>query len=757
MPIVSKKRKHTSKIIKFIKKKSTLKRVKKTCFTNDQVLEMCKTGQFTFSQFSLFTPENLKKIEHISNDPEHYRKILIHRFNKISHGKDKNYSTPLLKRDFYTFINNEWELSITQDKQQKYYVETDNFRVVQEKVYYQLFGYMHEYIKANPREKKAIAIKNVYNSIINDTPLNIRVKNHLETLKIIETYIKNNDMYGLLAHVNSNEVISWGSPIVWTMEPDEKNVKRYISHLGLGQLSISDYTIYIEDDPNDNKEATMYKKLVKKEFLKYVKEVFRASLGNKPDLLKQFNPQDVWDVELELLDAMGCNVLKGVKEDPNYYNLVSCEELVKTYDFDFPQFAKKLGFKTIPKKVVVSSLNGLKCMTALMKKNWNTPKWKTYWIFIYYRQMIRWEPSLRKIHYEFHEKLLQGQPVIMPLDIYPIFVLSMTFNTFLSDQYTEYNENPLYVGYVHKLMNDLKFIFIRKLNNNKWLSPKTKAYAIKKMTKLEIVVGRPDILREDPILDYRSDYDSWRNINLLTSWKHARFLELEGKEMVDIPLIDWNNFKIIGTQNYMVNAYYRPTSNSIYVPAAYLQSPFIDLNERGIEYNLAYIGYTLAHELSHALDDNGSRFDENGNLNNWWSDHDRKIYNGKIKDVINQYETFARRDGITDWDASFSVGEDLADISGMALVEEYLIEFSKINDNITRIKQMKLEKFYTEIAVQGRQKIFKRAIQSQLRINPHPLEKYRANCPLARLELFKAIFNIKKGDGMWWHNNDTIW
>jgi putative endopeptidase len=764
-------KRNTIKIIHLTNKKKTRKKKqpqvktkikknsRKTCLSNEEMIDICKTGQFnTLSASSLFERESLKKNEDITGyknkDSEQYKKHLIRRFNQISHGKDLNYTTPLLKNDFYSFINKEWIDSISNKIQKKYYVQTDNFRVVQEKVYYEVIGYMKEYIKANPTEKKAIGIKNVYNSIINDTPTSIRIKNSLDILSRIDSTIEKGNMYDLLADANSNEVISWGSPIVWTMEPDEKNVKKYISHLGLGQLSISDYMVYIEDEA-DNIEAKKYKKLVKQEYFNYIKAVFKAYLGTKPHLMKDIHPQDIWDVELEMLEAMGCNVMKKA-EDPNYYNLVSKEELERTYDFDFTQFAKKIGFKNTPKKVVVQSLNGLKCMTTLLKEKWNTPKWRTYWLYIYYRQLIRFEPSLRHIHYKFYNKLLEGQPVIMPLDIYPIFVVSLCFNTFLSEQYMEHNQNPLYVGYVNNLLNDLKYIFIRKLKQNTWLSPKTKAYAIEKMEKLEIVVGRPDKLREDPLLNYSANYDSWYNISLLVKWKHERFVELEGQEMVDIPIVDWKNFKIIGTQNYMVNAYYRPTSNSIYVPGAYLQSPFIDLNERGIEYNLAYIGYTLGHELSHALDDNGSRFDKDGNLNNWWTDHDRKIYNGKIKDVIKQYETFAKRDGI-DFDASMSVGEDLADISGLALVEEYLVEFSKSNDNIDRIKKIKLEKFYTEIAIQGRQKVFGRAIKSQLRINPHPLEKYRVNCPLSRLELFRNIFNVKKDDGMYWHNNDTIW
>jgi predicted metalloendopeptidase len=343
----------------------------------------------------------------------------------------------------------------------------------------------------------------------------------------------------------------------------------------------------------------------------------------------------------------------------------------------------------------------------------------------------------------------------MPDEIYPIFALSMCFNTFLTEQYIEHNHNPLYVNYTQHLANDLRILFIYKIHRNTWLSPSTKKAALNKLHKLKVIIGSPGKLRYDPLFNYTND-DSWYNMRLLTKWKHKNYVKLEGKDIIDVPEIDWAEFKLVGTQAYMVNAYYRPTSNSIYVPLAYLQPPFIDLKERGLEYNLAFIGYTIAHELSHCLDDNGSKFDENGNLNNWWTDHDRKIFKGKIKDVVHQYETVAARDKIK-FDAEIGVGEDLADISGMSIVEEYLRDFLVINDDIDIIKHINLEKLYIYLAIQGKQKIFKKAIKSQLKINPHPLEKYRVNCPISRLPLFRAIYDIKKGDGMWWHNTDSIW
>jgi putative endopeptidase len=155
------------------------------------------------------------------------------------------------------------------------------------------------------------------------------------------------------------------------------------------------------------------------------------------------------------------------------------------------------------------------------------------------------------------------------------------------------------------------------------------------------------------------------------------------------------------------------------------------------------------------LDEYGSKFDADGNLNDWWEEADKKVFKKKMDDVIKQYETFAARDGIK-FDASMSIGEDLADISGMALVETYILDNQIVNDEPTKMKKMNLAKLYMNFAIQGRQQIYKKAIKAQLKMNPHPLEKYRVNCALARLELFKTIYGIKKGDGMWW-NNDTIW
>jgi putative endopeptidase len=127
-----------------------------------------------------------------------------------------------------------------------------------------------------------------------------------------------------------------------------------------------------------------------------------------------------------------------------------------------------------------------------------------------------------------------------------------------------------------------------------------------------------------------------------------------------------------------------------------------------------------------------------------------------VKNVIEQYETFAGYDGIK-MDGSLSTGENLADISGLAICEEYLRDFQEKNQDIVPIRSLSFNAFFTYVAVQGRQQIYKQAVESQLKINPHPMNKYRTNCPLSRLELFRSIYNIQKTDKMFWNSTDTIW
>jgi putative endopeptidase len=310
--------------------------------------------------------------------------------------------------------------------------------------------------------------------------------------------------------------------------------------------------------------------------------------------------------------------------------------------------------------------------------------------------------------------------------------------------------------YVETLCQDLRVVFTRRMERNTWMAPSTKKYALQKLKHFKFVYGIPEDLREDPDLNYTSIlYDNMMKIN---DWRHKKFIELEGKKPMDIPVMDWTQYpvKMTGTQAYIVNASYTPTKNSIYINLGYIQKPFVDLDERGIEYNLAHIGFTIGHEMSHGFDDSGSKYGWDGNLYDWWTPEDKRKYKALQQDVIKQYEEFAARDGIK-FDASIGIGEDLADISGMSICDEYLRDFQENNKDLVPIRELSYEAFYVYFAFQQKQKVSKKALTAQLKTNPHPLDKYRCNVPLSRSIIFRSLYNVKKGDGMWWHNTNVIW
>jgi predicted metalloendopeptidase len=656
-------------------------------------------------------------------------------------------------QDYYSYINDRWISSYDLDEAQKYIIQVDDFRIVQDKVYRELIQIIEEYI-TNPvtkDTKKAICIKNAFTSFQgSNTQEQTRCLASAFAEYMDEVVKEPANLWITLGKANRNEMTSSGTPFVWSLNPDEKNPKIYQCYLEPPQVTLIDIDVYF-DDEIDTKEDKKYKNHYRSVYFKYLRALFENCFGENHG----FNVKDVFDTEVELINAMSCEVI--AESDRDGYNLITKSEAMKRFGFNWEEFCKSMGFIDIPNSFVTSNVNYLMCGTKLFVERWNSPQWKTYWIYLYIRQQSRWDDKGKHLFYEFEGNFVRGQEKIVDPSIRPVFGMGFLFNTFLSNEYIRKYKNEEAINYVKTMAEDLKTVFIRIIKRNKWMQPKTKEKALEKLRTLTLTVGSPVLLREDPLLDYKPN-DPWGNLMKITLWRHNRAIKLVGKPIVDIPVMDWTQIppKFVGTQAYVVNAMYTPTENGIYIPLGYVQKPFVDLDERGVEYNLARIGYTIAHEMSHALDDFGSKYDETGKLNNWWTEKDRKKFQQIQNNIIEQYRVFASYDGI-DFDAAPSIGEDLADISGLAICQEYLRDFQIKNDDILPIKALSFRAFFVYLAIQSRQKISKRAILAQLKTNPHPLDKYRCNVPLSRTRVFRAIYKVKRGDKMWWPSVNTVW
>jgi putative endopeptidase len=737
----------TKKNVEFIKNKT--KKIKTKDLSDEDKTKVCKEYSTTYKSFEQQVEELFKKNKiDITSANYNLEKSVL---KELKRAVSPSQITP--NNDFYSYINERWIKDIGLEEHQGYIVQIDDFRLTQDKVYRELIDILEKYTSDSTTKntKQGTCISNAYdasktfNTIEETRCLSKKIVEYVDALSTSDI-----DLWEILGWSNQNEIISWGSPFVWSINPDDKNPKIYRCYLEPPQVTLLDIDIYFNYD-EDTAEDKKYKSKYRLEYLAYLYSLFEIALGADHG----FNVKDIFDCEVEMLNAMACDLIK--EQDQDGYNVVSKDEAKKIFGFDWGEFCKALGFKKVPDSFVTSNVNYLLCGTKLLKEKWKSPQWRTYWIYIYIRQQCRWTEFGYLNNFEFQGKFLRGQEAVVGLKIRPIFTMGFLFNTFLTNKYISDYKNEQAIDYVKMIGEDLKTVFIRIIKRNKWMEPKTKNIALDKLQNIKIMIGNPPTLMEDPLLDYKPD-DPWGNLVKMALWRHAQAIELLGKSVIDIPAIDWSEIppKFISKQSYVVNAMYTPTENSIYVPIAYIQKPFVDLEERGLEYNLAHIGFTIAHELSHSLDDFGSKYNKYGQLENWWTEKDKKKYKKIQENIIKEYETFASYDDIK-FDAWPSIGENLADIAGLAICLEYLRDFQQKNQDILPIQALSFRAFFVYFALQSRQKISKKAILAQLKTNPHPLDKYRCNVPLSRSRIFRAIYEVKNGDTMWWSSMNTVW
>jgi putative endopeptidase len=647
------------------------------------------------------------------------------------------------ENDFYSYVNDRW--LITQ-KEADYgsFIQFDNFRITQFNVNKQLIGLYNKYCETHNTDKSQ-NMKKLLTSLhrLSDNMESLESCNNF--LKTFDTYaVKKENMYKFLGFLNTNPIVSWGSPLVWNVVTNEERPEYLISNVSSPVFTLLNYEMYFPEIVKKNKS---YQKYIE-HYLTYLTKIFENVFGKN----HQFNVNDIYACESEMMSMFGCDNFKNKTGQ-----FVTKQDAKLKYNFDWEQFTKELGYKTAPDKFYVTNINYFYCITKLLKDDWNTKKWRTYFLFIYLRNEQRFNITGQRINMDFQYTFAKGGEVVPDYEIMRISGIVYCYNNLLNNMYIEAESNPLIINYVTALSLDLKEVFIRIIKRNVWMQPLTKKYALEKLDNFAFKIGSITIKEEDPNITY-NETGGFMNLTKMANWRVKHLISKDGTKGIPPSTVDWSQFppKFVGNQSFIVNAMYTPTQNKIDIPLGYLQMPFLDLKQRGVEYNLANIGFTIGHEMSHALDDQGSQYDKNGKRTDWWDPKDKEQFKIIQTNVIKQYEVFASYDGLK-FDASPSIGENLADISGIAICLEYLRDFQLLNKYILPIQTLSFTTFFVYYAYHQRQIVSKKAIQAQLVTNPHPLSKYRTNVPLTRMQVFRELYQITKKNKMWWDSTNKVW
>ena len=366
-----------------------------------------------------------------SFEEEFSKGITKSQLKKSSAEKKKEFVKQLLSKfaphsikpenSFYDYINYQWLKNVSLEKQQNYITQIDDFRLTQHEVYEQLNGIILDYIKNNDN-KLSKNLKNFYNSIIKMNSKDYTKRLAKEAVKTVDNLIAEGNPWKMLAFFNSDEMIAYKAPFVWSLNPDDKNTKIYTSYLSAHQFAILDLNVYFDDGKD-----VEYKRKYRKEFAKSCQKTFNTLLGSN-----SFIGQDIYDVEVSIFDALGCADITSAVE--SNYNKITADECLKKYGFDWKEFTHCLGFKNAPSTFITSSRNYLKCGTDLYLANWNTPKWRSYWVWILLSRLARITSGYEKLNYEFSGKFERGQEEINRTDaVSASLYMSVPFNTFLTN------------------------------------------------------------------------------------------------------------------------------------------------------------------------------------------------------------------------------------------------------------------------------------------------------------------------------------
>lgn len=285
---------------------------------------------------------------------------------------------------------------------------------------------------------------------------------------------------------------------------------------------------------------------------------------------------------------------------------------------------------------------------------------------------------------------------------------------------------------IESMIKEMVIIYKERISNIDWMSSETKAKAIKKLDTIKYKVAYPDNWD-----DYLSGYEikSYKNggslfDNYITS-RTASYDQMIKEQNSPVDKSVW------GLNIYDVNAYYMPLFNEIVIPAGIMQAPLYDENASRST-NLGAIGAIIAHELSHAFDNNGSKFDEHGNVVNWWTAEDSKIFEEKCKAIEAFYNTEEIYPGLTN-NGTLTLGENIADLSGLMVALEVAKTDSEYNP----------KEFFDSYANVWKNIYTKEYSLLLSKMDVHSNARIRVIKTVQNLPEFYETYNIKENDGMY--------
>jgi len=357
--------------------------------------------------------------------------------------------------------------------------------------------------------------------------------------------------------------------------------------------------------------------------------------------------------------------------------------------------------------------------------------------------------EMDRANFDFYGTTLNGTPSQLPLWERSVGVASGVMGEAIGQLYVDKHFPPEAKEKAQEMIANIMNSFDGRIKNLSWMTDETKVKAIEKLNNITVKIGYPDKWKDYSDMDIKSIDNGGSyitNMIAASKWFFADNISKAGKE---VDKTEW------GMSPQTVNAYYNPLNNEIVFPAAILQPPFYNY-EADEAVNYGGIGAVIGHEISHAFDDQGSRFNATGNMINWWTDEDRTSFESRNQKLIDQFNVYEGLPG-EKLNGEFTLGENIGDLGGIHVAYDGLQKFLAENGSPGLIDGFTPEqRFFISWATIWRSKMTAERVRTSIRTDPHALGKFRAIGPLTNMQAFYSAFDVKEGDSMYRPQADRV-
>lgn len=621
--------------------------------------------------------------------------------------------------DFDQFANGGWKVNNPMPDDKSRYGTFDKLRDEAEKQLQTLF----DEVTAEEHEPGSVGqqIANFYNTGMDTATIEAQGPEPLMSyLREIEALSSVADVQRLVVEYHKE-----GNGVLFSFfgSADKQNSDQVISQLYQGGLGMSDRDYYLQ---TDNRSVE-----IRNEYVQHMAKMFSLA-GNNQSQAQQ-KAERVMALETRLAKA---SLSRLERRDPHRtYNKMKLESLVElSPDFDWDNFFAQMGFPN--EDEINVAMPGFFAEISQMMNDIPLDDWKAYldWNIINGAAPYLSSDFVNQDFY-FYGKVMKGQEENRERWKRVQGTTSSVLSEAIGQLYVARYFPPEAKQRMVDLVENLRISLGQRIDNLEWMGEDTKAKAHEKLATINVKIGYPDKWRDYSSLQVKTD-------SYLANVMRSRAFNAEySRSKINKP-VDKGEWYM---PPQMVNAYYSPSMNEIAFPAAILQPPFFYLDADDAV-NYGAIGVVIGHEITHGFDDQGRKYDKEGNLNEWWTADDARRFDERAQVLVNQFDEFVVLDTLHA-DGELTLGENIADLGGLNISYQAYKNASNETESIDGFTPD--QRFFLAYAHLWANNVRDKEIVRLTKEDVHSLGRLRVLGPLRNMPEFYAAFDVKKGDNMY--------